>query len=252
MAATADKLELGADEFAFHFETEKGVDADALANFLKRAATIARQRGGELRVVGLREGSLAVIVKAIKRSRLGRSAAREFAEKPIDTGIKVSAFAASIVGAIIYAMSPSASGTSPLAKAGAEVVEKQQVTQISIVTNEASTVVMNESIAAEVRQAESNGRPMLAPPEEIRRLPQRVVAMIEDARHGNLSGEAALVLDQLHFRPDGYKYWVPVEENPVSGQGQLYPGGHFRVSGHIVMLGGQPDRIVVDWATPME
>lgn len=248
----AEQLILRPDEFAFYFEAQKGVDADALANFLKRAATIARQRGGELRVVGIREGSLAVIIKAIKKSKVSQSAAKEFSEKPIDTTIKVSAFLASIVGAIIYAMSPAQSGSSPLAKAGADVVENHQVTQIKIVTNETSTVVMDEMIASEVREAERNGRAMLAPPHETRRLPQPVIAMIEDARRGSLLGEAALVRDELHFRPDGFRYWVPVDENTVSAAGQLYPGGRFRVTGHIATRDGQPDRIVVDWAAPLE
>ena len=106
MATLAERLELGPNEFAFYFETKVGVDADALANFLKRAATVARQRGGELRVVGFREGSLAVIIEAIKRSKVGRAAAEEFYKKPIDTTIKVSGFVGGIVYAIVQAMSP--------------------------------------------------------------------------------------------------------------------------------------------------
>lgn len=152
--------------------------------------------------------------------------------------------------AIVYFMSPAESGSTPIAKAGADVVENHHVTQITIVTNEESTVVMNETIASEVREAERSHQPMLSPPEETRRLPQPAIAMIEDARRGNLSGEAALVGDELHFRPDGYRYWVPVNDNPGRAQGQLFPGGHFRVAGHIATRGGLPDRIIVDWVTP--
>lgn len=247
MAVIAEQLDLGPNEFAFHFETSDGVDADALANFLKRAATVARQRGAELRIVGLREGSLAVIVDVIKKG-----ASKEFAEKPIDTTIKVSTFAAAIVGAIVLAMTPTKSGDTPLGKAGAEVVENHHVTKITVVTSQDITVVMDETIAFEVREAERNRQVMLAGPEEVMRLPHRVAEMIEDARQGNLSGQAALIGDELHFRPDGYRYWVPVDENPVSANGALYPGGNFRVGGRIAMRDGLPDRIIVDWAEPKD
>ena len=252
MAIMAEELELAPNEFAFYFEGEHGVDADALANFLKRAATVARQQGGELRVVGLRGGSLAVIVEAIKKSKIGRSAVKEFSEKPIDTTVKVSGFLGTIVGAIIYAMLPAESGSTPLAKAGADVVENHQVTRITIVTNETSTVVMDEAIASEVRKAERSHKSVLPPPDEANRLPRPVIEMIEDARRGNLSGKVALVGDELHFRPDGYRYWVPVDETPAGAPGQLFPGVHYRVTGRITTRDGQPDRILIDWAAPIE
>lgn len=101
MALVEQQPQFGPDEFAFHFETEIGVDADALANFLKRAATAARRAGGEIRVVGLQEGSLNVILKAFKKG-----AAKEFKDKPIDTTIKSTVFVTAIVTAIVHMMSP--------------------------------------------------------------------------------------------------------------------------------------------------
>ena len=44
MAAIAERLGLGPDEFAFHFDTELGVDADALDTLLKSPAPVARPR----------------------------------------------------------------------------------------------------------------------------------------------------------------------------------------------------------------
>ena len=82
MAEVAERLGLGPDEFAFHFETAVGVDADALATFLKRAATVARRSGADLRVVGMSEGSLDVVIKAIQKG-----ARKELLEKPIGTAI---------------------------------------------------------------------------------------------------------------------------------------------------------------------
>jgi hypothetical protein len=250
LVSIAQRLELGSHEFAFHFQTKEGVEADALGNFLKRAATVARQSGAELRVVGLREGSLAVIIEAIRKSRAGKGAAKEFSDKPIDTTIKVSGFLASIVAAIAYAMSPAQSGSTPIAKAGADVIENHHVTEITLVTNRTSIVVMNQTIAAEVREKERFSPRMLPESDEARRLPGPMVEMIEDARQGNLSGEAAIVNGELHFRPDGYRYWVPVDGYRAS-QGLLYPGGHFRVAGQIEMRHGQPDRIIVDAAKPI-
>lgn len=244
MAAIAERLGLGPDEFAFHFETTVGVDADALATFLKRAATVARRNGAELRVVGLREGSLDVIIKAFKKG-----AKREFKDKPIDTTVKTSVFVGGIVVGIINMMSPEHGGT-PIASAGAKVIEGHQVTEIILVTNDSSTVVMNEKIAKEVREAKER-QPLLEAPDVPPRLSAPVTGMLRDARSGDLLGETSIVKGELHFRPDGYRYWVPVDENPVTANGALHPGVRYRVSGHIALIGGQPDRIIVDRAVPI-
>jgi len=241
--ALAESLNLGPDEFAFHFETQNGVDADILANFLKRAATVARQRGGELRVVGLREGSLAVVIEVFKKGAI-----KEFKDKPISTSIKTSVFVAAIVGGIIHLMTPAASGSTPLAKAGADLIETHQVTQITIVTNESSTVVMDEATAAEVRRAERDRPQVLHRPEQLMRLSPPVAGLLRDASQGVLTGETDLVRGKLHFRPDRYQYWVPIDENPVMLNHTIHPGGRYRVVGHVALLDGQPDRIVVDHA----
>lgn len=245
MAAVAERLGLRPDEFAFNFETKLGVDADALATFLKRAATVARRSGGELRVVGVREGSVDVVLKAIRKG-----AAKEFKEKPIDTTIKTSVFVCGIVAGIIHMMSPQLSGDTPIAKAGADIVENHHVAQITVITNDDSTVVMNQTIAKEVREV-GERQYLLERPDAVSRLSAPVAGMLHDARSGDLFGETSVVKSELHFRPDGYRYWVPVDENPVTANGSLRPGARYRISGHIALSGGQPDRIVVDRAVPI-
>lgn len=245
MATVTKRIELGPDEFAFHFQTNVGVDADALATFLKRSSTVARRHGGELRIVGLHQGSLDVVIKALKKN-----AKKEFLDKPIDTAIKTSAFVGTIVYAIAQMMSPLLSGGTPIAKAGADIVENDQVTQITIVTNDDSVLVMDKQIAQEVRQA-SERQHLLDASEPTLRLAAPVAGMLRDARTGDLSGETSMVKGELHFQPDGYRYWVPIDENPVTSNGIIRPGRRYKVAGHIALIDGQPDRIVVDQATPL-
>jgi len=59
-------------------DSNAGVDADKLGTFLRRAATVGRQAGAELRVVGLVPGSLAGIVRTV-----AKSARAEFKQTPI-------------------------------------------------------------------------------------------------------------------------------------------------------------------------
>ena len=72
--------------------------------------------------------------------------------------------------------------------------------------------------------------------------------MLRDARTGDLTGETSIVKGELHFRPDGYRYWVPVDENPVMANSAMQSGGRYRVSGRIALSSGRPDRIIVDQA----
>jgi hypothetical protein len=118
------------------------------------------------------------------------------------------------------------------------------------VTNDDSTVVMNGAIARQLREARQQQN-LLSGPDTVPRLSAPVAGMLRDARSGDLSGETSIVKGELHFKPDGYRYWVPVDENPVTANGVLLTGGRYRVSGHIALKGGQPDRIVVDQAVPL-
>jgi len=101
VASIVERFELRPDELAFHFAGDRGVNADALANFLKRAAAVAKSRGGELRVVGLREGSLMVKLRALPRSKIARNLAKKFVDDPLDQGLKGAGLVAAIAGALI-------------------------------------------------------------------------------------------------------------------------------------------------------
>lgn len=258
MASIVEKFKLRPDEFALYFEGDRGVEVDALTTFLKRVSTVANRNGGELRVVGLREGSLAVIIRTIANSKITKSAVKEFEEKPIDGTVKITGLVGVITGAIIYLMSPQKGADQPISKAGVEVVENHPVTQISIVTNVNTTVVMNKEIAAEMREmrraahrAMTGSRAEVPRLTEQRYLPRPVEDLVEDARLGNLTGEVDVVGRAAHFRPDGFHYWVPVYLSVDPGSIQLTPGHRYQVGGHIETLRGQPDRIVIKSADPI-
>ena len=81
MASEELSRRLQDDEFAFYFSGGTGVVAHELGDFLVRAATVARRNGAELRVIALEPGSLAVVMRPIKRS--GAAVGHEFRKSPI-------------------------------------------------------------------------------------------------------------------------------------------------------------------------
>lgn len=151
MTSIVDGLTLQPDELAFHFAGDGGVDVDALSNFLRRASTVAKGRGAELRAVGLRDGSLVVKLRVIAKSKIAQNASKKFVADPLDGAVKVTALVGAVAGAIIWMMSP-AGGDTPVAKAGAQIVEEHNVTQISIVTNNDTTVIMDRTIARALKE----------------------------------------------------------------------------------------------------
>lgn len=242
-------IELKPDEFALYFAGNQGVDLDALANFLKRVSSVARRHGGELVIVGLHEGSLVVKLRAIARSKIAQNAIKEFSDKPIDGSVKVTGLIAAIAGAIIWLMSPTKDVT-PIAKAGAEIIDKHQITEISVVTNEKITVVMNEAIAKKIKKKhEIRAVGRASEKSQITKIVKNqynlpeIEIMVKDAHQSNLTGEVALVGDAFHFQPDGYHYWVPIYMRPSSSV-QLHPGERYRIGGQIKTLNGQPDQII--------
>lgn len=252
MASTAEKFELRPDELAFHFAGDEGLAIEVLFNFLRRASTIAGRNGAELRVVGLLEGSLLVKLRAIPVSKMAQNAGRKFVDDPLGEAGKVTVLVGGIAAALIWAFGQ---GATPIAKAGAEIVDKHQVTQISVVTNNNVTVVMNEPIAGNVRahQELARGRSAIirhhraeAPATTLAEMPQ-LATISEDFRRGRLTGAVAPFRDAMHFQPDGFHFSVPVYMIPGLHV-QLVPGARYRVGGSIEMLDGQPDRLVVEAA----
>ncbi len=48
-----------------------------------------------------------------------------------------------------------------------------------------------------------------------------------------LIGETVLVDGELHFRPDGFRYLVPIDQHASDGAMKLVPGARIRVTGQI-------------------
>lgn len=235
--ATAADLGLGPNDLAFVFDSNVGVNAADLGAFLQRASVVSRRAGADLYVVGLHEGSLAVVAKAVRRGAkaLGNAVADEFQATPVKT--TAGALAAVVSTAIITAMIPQPGKVSPVAKAGAALVENHNVSQISLLTVNQTTLIMDESRAAEVREfdhAAMSDRPLLP---DVRRL-------ISRASEGNLSGTVTLVEGELHFRPDGFRYLVPIDYL-VRPPAAVQPGRHLIVSGEIVLRDSLPDSLVI-------
>jgi len=251
MATRSTDLNFRSDELAFRFSTDRGVDVEHLATFLQRAATVARRAGTELVVVGVPEGSVIIKLRAVTNS-----AKKEFMKAPLAAAAAAMAVGGGIGGtvvAIVNAMVPSYNKVSPMAKAGAVLVENHHVEKIEVITNNQTIVVMDGTRAAQIRMLEEHrkasrgGKAMFADAEagDAPSVPRMIIA----ARAGVLSGEVFDVEGELHFRPDGYRYLVPVDADS-SAYGQLGPGMRVRVRGEIVPRRGQPDRIVVDAASP--
>jgi len=244
MASLASELQLRPDEFAFYFQSEAGVEAHELGLFLQRAATVAKRQGAELRVTTTKSGSLAVILQAFRRSRRAPAGRDEVAKPPTAVRAASAGLAITVAGAIIYAMTPRPGHVTPLAKAGAEVVEKCHVQQIQVVTIKETTVVMDENRAQRVREFQDieRRRSLALPPAEVQLL-------IGAARKGTLSGDVVDVEGELHFRPDGYRYLVPINMGISDAAQELYPRAHFRVQADLRTLDGQPDTIIIHSAT---
>jgi len=133
-------------------------------------------------------------------------------------------------------------------------VDKHQITQITLVTNNNNTVVMNETIAHKMREGRRHAwREQMGADAAIglvsqdRALERQVTAMVSDARAGKLTGEVAIVRAAIHFQPDGYHYWVPIYA-AAGSQVELAPGSRYRVGGSLETLHGQPDHIVAQTA----
>ncbi len=236
MATIADTLNLEPDNLAFIFDSDVGVSAAGLGLFLQRASTVSRRAGVELYVVGLREGSLAVVAKVARKGV--RASLEEFKSSPVRTTASAVALVGVAYAAIATAMSPSPGQVSPLAKAGAGLVEHHAVTQISLITTNRTTIIMDERRAAEVRMLDAERSYEALPSADVRRL-------ISSARTGDLSGTVLLVDDELHFRPDGFRYLVPIDGSTSTLPKSVQPGRHLVVSGELLLRDSQPDLLVI-------
>ena len=239
MNPLAEKFDLRPDQFAILFETERGIEANDLGNFLKRAATLARQQGAELRVVRFEPGSLATIFQAVRKSEVYKNAKDEYVQKPIAGSLAITGIVGTVAAAFIWAFDVNAAGTTPVSRAGASVIEEKGVTEIALVTIENANVLMDEGKARQVREIDRmKDRPKALEYEEIRLLEDR-------ASGGSLEGSVISIYGELHFRPDGYKFIVPVDFSRMDPRVEVFPDAHFRISGEIVMRRGRPDSIII-------
>ena len=251
MAATGESLGLQPDEFAFYFQSREGIEASELGTFLKRAAAVAKNAGAEIRVVGIQNGSLAVIMNAIKKSRVAQAAANEFMEKPLDGTLKATkivggatAIVATVVTGIVLAMSPDPEVVDPMAKAGADVVQKQNVETIQIVTLNDTIIVMDEESAYQIRQFERQNRGRKKPPQ----LSYEMAMMVEDMRERHIAGSIVDIHGALFFSPDDAQFYVPVDMNRSEDADILEPDAHYLIRGELVIKNRQPHSVIIQRA----
>lgn len=242
MNPLSEKFDLTPSQFAILFETDRGVEADDLGNFLKRVAAIARREGAELRVVSFEPGSLATIFEAVKKSKVAKNAKKEFVKAPIASSGVITGVVAAVAGALIWAFDAEDAGATPLSRAGACVIEEKEVKEIKLVTVEKTVVLMDENTARRVREIDNQyDKPKRLEYEQIRVLTDR-------ASSGTLEGSVASIFGELHFRPDGYKFFVPINVDRTHPDVEIYSDAHFRVTGELVMRNGRPDSIIIQSA----
>jgi hypothetical protein len=232
----AKRYNLQPDELAFYFHTGSGIDADDLGTFLKRAATVARQGGADIRVIGFKSGSLAVILKAIKKSKIAKAVKREFHKAPISTTKDATILAGSVAAAFIWAFNVEEQGVTPLSKAGVEVHTSCNVTQIDLVTVDDVYILLDEKKAETVRKREKKIRPQ---PDN------RYHKIADDAQSGILQGAVIDVDGEWHFRPDGFRFLVPIDLSRSVGRDEIFPKAHFEVTGQLIIQNGRPDSFIV-------
>lgn len=239
MNPIAEKFDLRANQFAVLFETDRGIEADDLGTFLKRAATLARQQGAELRVVRFEPGSLATIFEALQKSKIAKNAKKEFVQKPIAGTAAITGIVAAVAGALIWSFDTEKVGPTPISRAGATVIEERNVTAIKLVTVENVVVLMDEEKARYVREIDSMRKtPRMLEHQEIRMLKDR-------ASGGSLGGGVISIDGELHFRPDEYRFIVPIDFARMDPRVEVYPNAHFRISGEFIMRNGRPDSIII-------
>jgi hypothetical protein len=157
-----------------------------------------------------------------------------------------------VVGAIVWAMH--SANPTPLAKAGADVVEHCHIEQIDIVTIDQRTVIMDEASAQDVREAERRQReiPRLTDEREMPLLMAPEVRKFSlEVERGIITGSIDYAAGELHFRPDGYRYFVPVAFGRGTFQQQTLKPGRYRISGTLETQDGYPDEILVRSADPI-
>lgn len=238
---------LNADELAFYFESESGVDAASLGKFLQRASTISKRSGAELRVVALRDGSLALVLRITKRYAV--NAKKEFDDRPLATSASTSAMVALAYAAFTAAMDPEGTFAEPMAKAAAEIVETGDTATIKLVSSDSCTLIMDRKLAKRISKPIAVSLEQRAVTSATRPRTKKLVDMATRALDGMLTGKVFEVEGRLHFRPDGFSYLVPIEQ-PRALPEILVPLNRYTVRGEVLFYEGAPKLILVTSAKP--
>jgi len=235
--ASDDFVELlDINEFAFRFAGGQGVAANDLGDFLRYLATLSKRQGVSIEVVGLDQGSLIV--------RLRARVSAEFKKAPIGT----SAAAAGLLmlaPTLLSAFHPTEQ-PSPIAKVAIKMVEEGSVDRIELVTEGSVRVVMDQKLVNEFRKARRNlvETQYASIPKSSRYVDSEspeVRGLVDSAEQGKLIGEVFDVAGILHFRPNGFRYLVPI--NIMADELTLRPGVRYQVKGEITTIRGRPDAI---------
>lgn len=258
MTKTDLGFELAFDELAFYFEADGGISADALGRFLQRTATIARQNGAALRVVAIHDGSLIVVIKVLETIR--GSIAREFQASPLQTSVAAILLINTLVGQINASLE--SANPTPLAKAGAQIIEESGAKSIKLVTSNDTYELMDRELASNVIHSipEYNFERKL--PLESTYIQRHIttvrtfdtisdayIAISKEADDGSLRGIAIFAGEELHFRPDGHRFLVPVEYSKKFKGSKLSSSKRYTVKGVINFEDNAPNSITIESAT---
>ncbi|MGP4673630.1 hypothetical protein ACSV5N_16895 [Agrobacterium salinitolerans] len=223
---------LGPELLAFHFTGGDGITATELGEFLLAAEKALKPQKIQLQVVGIERGSLSVIFRPI---------AKEIKKAPIVTALAVATFL---------------SGSAPVQKVTAQMVNNGSIAKVEIVNNTTNIVIMDKNLARNFEERTASGSGAIPPPSKylstdlapLRKGPRpQTLAVIkkavEQALDGDLVGNVFLVDDTLHFRPEGRKFLVPIR---FEGTGlSLEPNARYKVRGDLRTRDGQPEEILI-------
>ncbi|MBY6137630.1 hypothetical protein KUV61_17475 [Nocardioides marinus] len=248
-------VSLAPDELAFYFACVDGVEASALGSFLSRASTVAKRKGADLHITATHNGSLVVVARAAKRG--GSTVGKEFASSPMQTAAATTVVVGIVVAGINNAVSSDNKEISPLAKACIALIEEHEIEKIQLVTAETTTLLMDKEKASLI--APNSRSSMFEIADELPRtvlfptatdVDLKLRTLFQKGLSGDLTGIAIYAGPDLHFRPDGHRYLVPVEYSSNYDGVKLSPSKHYRVRGAIKFHDGVPERIEVEAAEP--
>jgi len=234
---------LGKDQFALYFGGEGHIPADLLGNFLRRVSTVTRRRGVDLEVVAFEPGSLAVVLKALQKTKRGIST--EFQKAPVATTAAGASLVSLAVGAIVAAMATAGHGTTPLEHSGAQIVINGNADNILIVTSDKSMLLMDRTHAGAVQEQQDIKKGRLPGVEGIQLL-------VEEGKRGRLRGTVVDVHGRPFFRPERCKFLVPIQFHMYfEDELDVVPDGRYEVSADLHFYNGQPGVIVIYRAQPL-